>query len=89
MEAQVVSIYSCTPPEGRNSWVRQLELRDIQRYEKEMVEFILSSHGDILESIRDTGRLEEETEQKLKAALDEFAKVFQPSSRASSVSEST
>jgi F-type H+-transporting ATPase subunit alpha len=89
MQEQVISIYSCTPPEGRDSWVRQLELRDIQRYEKEMVEFILSSHGDILESIRDTGRLEEETEQKLKAALDEFAKVFQPSSRASSVSEST
>ena len=79
MEEQVVSIFSCTPLGGRDSWVRQYDLGDIQRYEKEMVDFIRSSHGDILESIRESGRLEEEVVQKLTSALDEFASVFQPS----------
>ncbi len=79
MEAQVVSIYSCTPQDTRPSWVRQYALEDLQRFEKEMLDFIRSSHGDILKSIGESGRIEEETEQKLAAALDEFAGVFEPS----------
>jgi F-type H+-transporting ATPase subunit alpha len=78
MEEQVVSIYSCTPQEGRDSWVRRYELADIRSYERELLEFIRTSHGDILESIRGSGKFEEETEQKLIAALDAFAEIFQP-----------
>jgi len=83
MEEQVVSVYACTPPQDRPSWVRSCELGDIQRYEREMLDFVRSNHGDVLKAIRDSGRLEEETEQKLAAALDEFANVFQPSSTTS------
>jgi F-type H+-transporting ATPase subunit alpha len=79
MEEQVVSIYSCTPQEGRASWVRNLAIADIQRYEGELLEFFRARHADILASIRDGGRLEEDTEKKLIAALDDFAKAFQPS----------
>jgi F-type H+-transporting ATPase subunit alpha len=79
MEEQVVSIYSCTPQEGRPSWVRALPIGDIQRYERELLEFVRARHGDVLASIRETGRLEEATEKKLIAALDAFGKVFQPS----------
>jgi F-type H+-transporting ATPase subunit alpha len=80
-EEQVVSIYSCTPQETRPSWVRDYATEDLSRYEREMLDFIRTSHGDVLKAIRDSGRLEEETEGRLAAALDEFAKVFQPSSR--------
>ncbi|MEC9000800.1 MAG: F0F1 ATP synthase subunit alpha, partial [Actinomycetota bacterium] len=38
MEEQVVSIYSCTPQDDRDSWVRELELEDIGRYESELLE---------------------------------------------------
>jgi F-type H+-transporting ATPase subunit alpha len=79
MEEQVVSIYACTPQEGRESWVRGYELGDVQRYEQEMLEFVRTRHAGILEAMRKTGKLEEETEQKLAAALDEFAGIFQPS----------
>ena len=79
MEEQVVSIYASTPQEERDSWIRALELTDIQRYEQEMLEWMRSTHPEILAAIRDTGRFEEETEQKLIAALDEFARIFQPS----------
>jgi F-type H+-transporting ATPase subunit alpha len=76
MEEQVVSIYACTPPSGRDSWVRPLELGDIARYETEMLEYIRTRHGDVLKGIRDSGVLDDENEQKLAAALDEFAGVF-------------
>jgi F-type H+-transporting ATPase subunit alpha len=82
MEEQVVAIYACTPQEGRDSWVRRYELGDIRRYERELLEFTRSSHGDVLESIRSTGKLEEETEQKLIAALDAFVEIFQPTAAA-------
>ncbi len=86
MEEQVISIYSCTPQEERPSWVRNYELQDIRRYEKELLDHIRANHGDILSTIRDSGKLEEEVEQKLIAALDAFADVFQPA-KATSASE--
>jgi F-type H+-transporting ATPase subunit alpha len=82
MEEQAVSIYSCTPQEERRSWVRGLELADIRRYEKELLDYIRTNHADVLSTIRDSGRLEEEVEQKLIAALDAFADVFQPAKAA-------
>jgi F-type H+-transporting ATPase subunit alpha len=84
MEEQVVSIFSATPQEGRASWVRPLELEDIARYEKEMLEYVRARHGGVLETIRTSGKLEDETKKKLAAALDEFAKVFVPTRRAGS-----
>jgi len=82
MEEQVVSIYACTPQPGRDSWVRRLELGEIARYEREMLEHMRTQHGDVLKKIRDTGKLEEDTEKQLVAALDEFAGIFTPSSGA-------
>ncbi|MBW2288084.1 MAG: F0F1 ATP synthase subunit alpha, partial [Deltaproteobacteria bacterium] len=80
MEDQVVSIFSCTPSGDRNSWVRAYELADVGRYEQEMLDYIRSNHGAILETIRSTGKLEDDVKQQLVAALDGFADIFQPSS---------
>jgi F-type H+-transporting ATPase subunit alpha len=82
MEDQVVSIYSCTPKQGRTSWVRDLDVSDIGRYEAEMLEYMRANHGDVLKAMRDSGKLEEDTESKLMAALDAFADIFQPSKAA-------
>ena len=73
MEEQVVSIFACTPQEGRESWVRAYEIADIQRYEREMLEHLRTRHAAVLETIRSTGKLEDDTKSKLIAALDEFA----------------
>jgi F-type H+-transporting ATPase subunit alpha len=81
MEEQVVSIFSATPQEGRPSWVRPLELEDVSRYEKEMLDFMRTRHGGVLEAISTSGKLEDETRKKLADALDEFAKVFVPTRR--------
>ena len=80
MEEQVVSIYASTPqPENdRPSWIREFELDDILRYEREMLDWMRSNKSDILSEISSSGKFEDATEQKLIAALDEFANVFQP-----------
>jgi F-type H+-transporting ATPase subunit alpha len=82
MQEQVVSIYACTPQEGRESWVRRYPVSDLQRYEREMLQHLRTNHADVLASIRDTGRLAEDVEKKLAAALDEFAKLFEPTAAA-------
>ena len=84
MEEQVVSIYAATPQEGRPSWVRALPVHELLRYEREMLEFMRTRHGAVLEAIAKTGKLEEDVERKLAAALDEFAPIFQPASDARS-----
>jgi F-type H+-transporting ATPase subunit alpha len=81
MEEQVASIFACTPQEGRESWVRAYELGDLQRYEREMLDHLRTRHAAVLETIRTSGKLEADTKQKLSAALDEFAKIFQPTVR--------
>jgi F-type H+-transporting ATPase subunit alpha len=79
MEEQVVTIFAASPQGERDSWIRKYELADVGRYEEEMLAFIRSSHQDILDVIASSEKFEEETEQKLIAALDEFANIFQPS----------
>ncbi|MBW2268880.1 MAG: F0F1 ATP synthase subunit alpha [Deltaproteobacteria bacterium] len=82
MEEQVVSLFSCTPQDARSSWVRDLDIADIGRYEVELLEYVRANHGDVLKAMRDSGKLEEDTEQKLVAALDAFAEIFQPTQAA-------
>jgi F-type H+-transporting ATPase subunit alpha len=79
MEEQVVSIFSSSPQDERVSWIRQYEIGDIQRYEKEMLEYLHSNYQDVFDAIASTGKLEDETAARLVTALDDFAGVFQPS----------
>jgi F-type H+-transporting ATPase subunit alpha len=81
MEEQVVAIYSATPPEGRSSWVREFPVSDIGRYEREMLAYVRSQHPQVLAQIKATGKLDDDVRKSLEAALDAFAKIFQPSRR--------
>ncbi len=81
VEEQVISIYACTPQDDRDSWVRKLEVGDVARYEEEMLSYLRGEHAEVLTAIRESGVVSDETEQKLIAALDAFADVFQPSKK--------
>jgi len=87
MEEQVVSIFAATPPEDRDSWIRRYEITDVQRYEQEMLDYLRENHAGIFEAIGQSGKLDDEVEAKLVAALDEFGEVFQPSATSSSGDE--
>ncbi len=82
VEMQVISIFSATPQESRPSWVRPYPVEDVGRYEEEMLAFISTRHAAIPEAIRTSGKLEDDTKTKLASALDEFAKLFEPSKSA-------
>jgi F-type H+-transporting ATPase subunit alpha len=86
MEEQVISLYAATPQKDRASWIRALELEDIGRYEAELQDYIHASHQELLDEIKSSGKLGDEAEAKLIAALDQFAEIFQPS-KSSGVSD--
>jgi F-type H+-transporting ATPase subunit alpha len=79
MEEQVVAIYAATPQEGRPSWVRAYPVEDVGRYEQELLTYLHDQQPELLATIASSGKLEDATRAKLDAALDAFAKVFQPS----------
>ena len=78
VEEQVVQIYAATPQETRDSWVREIEVDEVERFSVELSEFMRSRHGEILKEIGESGALGEDLVTKLEAALDEFAAAFQP-----------
>ncbi len=79
MEAQVIGIYSATPQDDRNSWVRNIPVGDVSRYLEEMLEYMAASHSDTAQKIATEQKLTDEIESSLISALDAFAKIFQPS----------
>jgi F-type H+-transporting ATPase subunit alpha len=87
MEEQVVAIYAAAPQTGRDSWIRSYALEDVRRYEQEMLEWMRSTHPEVLDEISSSEKFEDEVEAKLVSALNEFAKLFQPSSRGGSAEE--
>jgi F-type H+-transporting ATPase subunit alpha len=50
----------------------------VSEYERQMLEFMESKHADLLSEIKEKAKIDDELEEKLKKALDEFKTVFQP-----------
>jgi F-type H+-transporting ATPase subunit alpha len=71
VEEQVASIYA-----GTNGFIDSVETSAVTRYEAAMLSYLRSEHADILKTIRETKKLEDETAAKLKDALTEFGKTF-------------
>ncbi len=70
-EEQTASIYA-----GTNGYIDKVPVADVTRYESAMLAFLRDKHPGVLTAIRDSRELGKDTEAKLKAALDEFAKSF-------------
>jgi F-type H+-transporting ATPase subunit alpha len=54
----------------------------VSEYEQQMLEFMGSKHGDLLNEIKEIGDIPEALEENLKKALDEFKSIFQPDTSA-------
>ena len=70
LEEQVVAIYA-----GVNGYLDTIPVPQVPRFHDELREH-LRTEGSVLASIRESGDLPEETEEKLKAELDKFLKTF-------------
>ncbi len=71
VEEQVVSIYS-----GVKGYLDDMDTGKIKEFETQMLNQIKNNAPEILEKISSTGKLDEDTESKLKSFLDKFKKDF-------------
>ncbi|GJL94244.1 MAG: ATP synthase subunit alpha [Hyphococcus sp.] len=71
VEEQVCVIYA-----GANGYLDGIAKDKVGAYEEEFLRKLHADHGDILKSIRDSGKLDGDTEGKLKSALEAFTKSF-------------
>jgi F-type H+-transporting ATPase subunit alpha len=69
-EEQVVAIYA-----GINGYLDTIPVPQVPRFHDELREH-LRTEKSVLASIRESGDVPEETEEKLKAELDHFLSVF-------------
>jgi len=71
VEEQVVSIFA-----GTNGYIDSVAVDRVTEYEAAMLSFMRNEHADVLATIRDTGKFEDDTKEKVKSALDTFSKQF-------------
>ncbi len=73
VEKQVAILYAVT-----KGILAEVKTEDVRQYEKELFVFLDSDADGMaaMQDIRTTGKLEEETENKLKKALEEFTRNF-------------
>ena len=70
-EEQTVSIFA-----GTSGYLDKVPVADVTRYEQALLADMRANHADVLKLIRDTRDLGNEAKDKLKAALEAFAKTF-------------
>ena len=63
---------------GANGYLDEWPVEAIADYEKQALEFMESKYADLLEEIKEKNEINDELEEKLKKALDEFKSIFQP-----------
>ena len=71
VEEQVVVIFA-----GVNGYLDAIEVSDVGRFEAGLMDHMRSAAQDVLNTIRDEQKLSEDTESKLSAAIEAFAKNF-------------
>ncbi len=68
---QVCIIYAVT-----NGYLNEIAVQDVPEFERQLREFMDNRYSTVLEQIRSTGKLEQPTEDALKAALEELLARF-------------
>lgn len=71
VEHQVMIIYAAT-----NRYLADIPVEEIKEFEKELYSFMDTQYPEVGKEIKATGKLEAETEEKLKAALEKFKTVW-------------
>jgi hypothetical protein len=69
VEEQVISLYAAT-----HGYLDPVPVTEVRRFERELIEWFRSRHGELLESIRTDGEIPDV--EALDAALKDFAEQF-------------
>jgi len=70
VEHQVMIIYAAI-----NHYLNDIPVEEIKAFEKELYDFMDTQYPEIGKEIKTTGKLEEETEGKLKTAIEKFRSI--------------
>jgi F-type H+-transporting ATPase subunit alpha len=81
VEEQVAVIYAAT-----QGMLSDVETDDVPDYESQLRDYLRDSHGELLDDIRDSKQLSDETAEKLKDAISNFNDNYEPSESAVSIS---
>ncbi|WP_281965668.1 F0F1 ATP synthase subunit alpha [Serinicoccus marinus] len=73
VEDQVAVIWA-----GTNGHIDEVPVSDVRRFETEWVEFLHREHDGLLDGIRESGKLGDDTEQALGDAMSAFQSEFTP-----------
>ncbi|WP_411816874.1 F0F1 ATP synthase subunit alpha [Hyphococcus sp. DH-69] len=71
VEEQVAVIFA-----GTQGYLDGIKVDQVGHFEREFLRKLHADHSDILKTIRDTGKLDDDTQAKLKDVLDTFSKNF-------------
>jgi len=83
VEKQIAQIYAGTQKDKSGVvWIRNVEVSDVPRYMKELVEFVETRHPEMLKLLREKKDLTDDVRAALDRALEEFRDVFRPTEQA-------
>ena len=71
VEEQVAAIFA-----GVNGYLDRFEVGEVTRYEQGLLSELRANHAEMLATIRNEGTISDETEGKIKGALDAYTKTF-------------
>ncbi len=74
VEKQVLSVFI-----GTNNYFESIEIKDVKRFEKEFQEYVELKYPQILENIRQTKEMKDDTIQLVKKTVEEFIEKFKKS----------
>ena len=69
---QVLSLFA-----AKNKFLRDIEVADVQEYEKEMHKFMADKHPEIIEELDREMAISADLDKAMKLALEEFKPVFE------------
>ena len=71
VEKQVILMYA-----GTKGYLDEIEKSKLEEFEEKLYDYLDASCSDLLDSIRSSGELDEDTENSIKSKLDDFIKGF-------------
>ena len=81
MAEQVVALFA-----GTQGYCDRLEVAEVAAFGRELPGFVRQRYPRVIERIRDTGDLSEETERELRQAVEDFLRRFKPEAGAAELS---
>ena len=73
---QAIILYSGT---GKEGFLVEIPVREVQRYQGELLDFIRSRHQALVDEIAEVAKLSEDINAKIVALLNEFGDIFKAS----------